>query len=402
MTQTPFIADHPAETATAQDWVAWFWDAFLPAWTEHTHDPDSLGFFDVLDSDARPTHPDRRTILAQGRLLFSFAHLALLSETPAFHKAARIAREALPAFRKPTGLYCRAVTHKGAPTGVAEDALATSYDQSFVILGLATWGKLHPEEDVAPELEALWAAIEAQLTDPVTGLKLEHDALVDPAEASAPPRAQNPHMHLYEASLQAYEMTGTPVWLERAAQMRAKGLAYFFDAESGTITEFLTPDLSVQAGRDGARREVGHQCEWAWLLLREVELGGDPAMADVAARLLAFADAHGFADSGPMQGAAYDAVAADVSWREDRFLMWPQTEAIKTYAVRANEEGNAEKAQALAQLIFRQYFAGRPAFVNQLDAEGTPIWTEALSRLHYHLVLALTEGARAGLWRNPA
>ena len=120
-----------------------------------------------------------------------------------------------------------------------------SYDQSFVILGLATWGRLNPDDNINPELEACWLAIQKKLTDSETGLLLEHDNLPDPAHPEAPRRAQNPHMHLYEATLQAYEMTGRPIWLERAKQLRAKGLEYFFDLKTGTIVEFIAPDLST-------------------------------------------------------------------------------------------------------------------------------------------------------------
>lgn len=357
--------------------------------------------FDVLDPNANPVMAERRTILAQARLLFTFSHLALMSDTPAYHRAARIARDALPYFKKSSGLYCRAITAKGSPSDSPADNEAHSYDQSFVLLGLATWGKLTPDEDVSGELDALWLAVEQQLTDPATGMMLEHDALTDPRAADAPPRAQNPHLHLYEAALQAFDMTGNPVWRDRAAKMRAKGIEYLFDTDSGTITEFLTPDLMVQLGRDGMRREIGHQYEWAWLLLREVALGGDPAVADIAARLLAFADQNGFASDGAMAGAAYDAVAADASWVEDRFLMWPLTEAIKAMVARPDADQFRQQTQAIGHLIFQKYFAGHAAYINQLDAAGQVIWPEALSRLHYHLVLALTEGADAGLWPKP-
>ena len=167
------------------------------------------------------------------------------------------------------------------------------------------------------------------------------------------------------------------------------------------LTEFLAPDLTPLPDPAGQRREIGHQCEWAWLLLREVELGGDKSMRDVATQLLAFADQYGFAPDGIMQGAAFDAVAADASWREERFLLWPQTEAIKTYAIRKDEADYAQRGQQLTLLIFRRYFAGHAAFMNQLDAKGKALWTDALSRMHYHLVLALTECVRAGLWRGP-
>lgn len=396
------IAPHqPTDTSKVEDWVEWFWTAFLPGWVRRAHDPDSIGFFDLLDQNGQPAQSDRRTLLAQARLLFTFSHLALLSDNAAYHAAAQIARDALSAFAKGPGLYRRSVMATGQTTGIPSDELAYSYDQSFVILGLSTWGRLHPDQDVAAELEACWITIETTLTDPATGLMLEHDGRFDPSAATAPNRAQNPHMHLYEAALQAHEMTGKTIWLTRAAAMRAKALTWFFDTTSGTITEFLTPDLSPLPNREGTRREVGHQCEWAWLLLREVDLGGDPAMRDVAARLLDFADRYGFATDGPLQGAAFDAIAADTGWRENTFLLWPQTEAIKTYAVRAAQGDYGEKARSLTRLLFRHYFAGRAAYANQLDEKAQAIWPDALSRLHYHVVLALTEGARAGLWPAP-
>jgi mannose/cellobiose epimerase-like protein (N-acyl-D-glucosamine 2-epimerase family) len=389
---------HPAQDAPLQEWIDWFWQAFLPAWIDRAHDPKAIGFYDLLDKDGQPAQRNHRSFLAQARLLFTFSHLALQSNTPAFHTAARHAHDALPHFQKASGLYRRAITATGARTGDANDDLATSYDQCFPILGLATWGKLHPTDDVTPAMEALWANIGTLLRDPATGLMLEHDGGFDPAAPSSPNRAQNPHMHLYEAALQAYAMTRNPVWMDRAQSMRTIGLKYFFDPDSGTITEFLTPDLAPLPGRDGQRREVGHQCEWAWLLLREVALGGDPALQSIATRLMAFADRYGFAPDGILQGAALDAVSADATWHENRFLLWPQTEAIKANAVRAATQAHAEQAKALALLMFRNYFSGRAAYANQLDAQGRAIWPDALSRLHYHLVLALTEGKRAGLW----
>ncbi|QIE43063.1 hypothetical protein G5B39_13540 (plasmid) [Rhodobacteraceae bacterium SC52] len=396
----PISKTYPTDEASAQDCVNWFWADFFPAWTTRAIDPAGLGYFDLMDGNGVP-QAERKTVLAQARLLFTFSHLALLSGDPAHKAAAEVARTALSAFRKPSGLYCRALARDGAPLEEKDAQLATSYDQCFVILGLSTWGKLSPSVETAAELEHCWKAIMNLLVDPVTGLLLEHDGLDEPAAASAPRRAQNPHMHLYEAALQAFEVTGDGHWMERAKSIRAKGLEYFFDVETGTVAEFIAPDLSELRDYEGSRREIGHQCEWAWLLTREVDLGGDPEMQSVAARLLDFADRHGFAADGAMQGAAFDAVSTDLKRNETTFLLWPQTEAIKTYAIRSNEEDNGVKAEALTRLIFQRYFAGCPAFVNQLDADGQVIWADGLSRLHYHLVLALTEGARAGLWANP-
>lgn len=396
----PSLKLQPSSDATLETWIDWFWNAFLPDWVEQAHAPSQIGFFDVLNADGAPATPDRRTVLAQARLLYTFSHLALLSDHPAYHKAACIARDAVRSFRIAPGLYCMARRADGAPTGDAEDLLTRSYDQSFVILGLSTWRKLHPAEE-GDELEMCWQALEGALTDSETGLLLEHDKVGSPSSPTAPRRAQNPHMHNYEAALQAYEMTGEGAWLDRAGRMRAKGLEFFIDDASGTIREFIAPGLEQLTGRDGQYREIGHQYEWAWLLLREAELGGDPSTKQIAARLLRFADTHGSSQAGVLQGAAFDAVSAHLDWRDETFLLWPQTEAIKSHAVRADQDAYAEKARGLALLIFKTYFAGRNAFANQVDAQGQVIWNETLSRLLYHVVLGFTEGARAGLWAGP-
>ncbi len=389
----------PDHNAQLQEWIDWFYQSFLPEWIEHAQDPDGFGFYDLLDNNAKPLQQDRRTVLAQARLLFTFSHLALITDSTVFHNAARVAQDALPAFLKTSGGYSRARNNSKQTTGNKDDDLVLSYDQSFVILGLSTWAKLNPDDNIEAELEACWLSIENNLTDSTTGLLLEYDGLIAPNNPNAPWRAQNPHMHLYEAALQAYEMTNNSIWIERAKQIRAKGLEYFYDEVTGTIIEFIAPDLKTLAGRDGQRREIGHQCEWAWLLYREAELGGDDHVCSIADTLLAFADQYGFASSGVMQGAAFDAVAEDTSWQEDKFLLWPQTEAIKTYAIRKDQPDHAKNAHHLMMLVFHKYFANQAAFVNQLDNTGKPIWSEALSRLLYHIVLALTEGARAGLWK---
>lgn len=378
---------------TSETWARWFWSDWLPDWLARAQDAQG-GVFDLLDVAGQPPADAQKTILTQARTLFILSHLALSSGDPALAAAAERQAMFLPRFRKSPGLYRRALSRDGTPTGEAADEIARSYDQTFVILGLATWNQLAPSAEVAAEIEVCWDALSTTLTDPFTGL-LRND---DGDTPSNP--AQNPHMHLYEACLQAREMTGDARWLARAADLRSLALRHFLDQSSGSIAEFLTPDLEPLPGPDGVRREPGHQCEWAWLLCREADLGGDPALRDTANRLMDFADSHGFARSGPLPGAACDAVSAAGAVMEDSFLLWPQTEAIKALAIRHidGDPASGARAEALLCLMFEGWFAGRPAFVNQLDSSGQTLWPEALTRLVYHVALALTEGARAGLW----
>jgi mannose-6-phosphate isomerase len=352
------------------------------------------GVFDALDAQAKPDPSATKSVLAQARTLFTVAHAALLSGDPALAAAAQSQAAFLSRYRKAPGLYRCAIGPDGTPTGAASDECARSYDQTFVILGLVTLNKLSPDPANDVLVEECWTALQTTLTDPTTGLLLNDDI----GDNLNP--AQNPHMHLYEACLQAYRMTQAPLWLDRAASVRAIGVQHFLDEDSGSIAEFLTPDLQPLAGDDGLRRETGHQCEWAWLLLEEADLAGNPALEAAALRLLDFADRFGFAQDGLFKGAAFDAVRNDGHVMEHSFLMWPQTEAIKAYALRhtAGDKTAGDEACALMCLMFEQWFKDRPIYINQLNPAGETIWPAALPRLMYHVVIAMPEGARAGLW----
>lgn len=383
----------PELNRDADYWASWFWDDFLKNWLAKVQDCEN-GVFDALDVTGTPNLAATKSVLAQARTLFTLSHIALLSGDPAITKAARQQAEFLTRFCKAPGLYRCATLRDGSPTGQVDDEAARSYDQTFVILGLVTWNRLSPNPETIILIEECWNALQSELTDPVTGLLRNNDIGTDPLPA------QNPHMHLYEACLQGYRMTKNPIWLLRAADLRERALQHFMDQDSGSIAEFLTSDLQPLSGDDGYRREIGHQCEWAWLLLEEAELANLPALKTIAERLISFADKHGFSAEGWAKGAAYDAVSAKGGVTENSFLLWPQTEAIKTLALRhsTGDLQAGERACALMCLMFESWFEGRSMFVNQLNANGDDLWSEALTRLMYHLALAMTEGARAGLW----
>ncbi|MDG1530467.1 MAG: AGE family epimerase/isomerase [Paracoccaceae bacterium] len=386
--KTKSISEHDAEY-----WAKEFWTCIFPDWLETIQDGDH-GVFDALDVNGHADTQAGKSVLAQARTLFTVSHIALLSGDPAHVIAARKQAEFLKLFCKSRGLYRCVATREGNPTGRSEDEAARSYDQTFVILGLVTWNAVSPSEKTLNLIEECWEAITTTLTDTKSGLLLNDDLGTNLIPA------QNPHMHLYEACLQGYRMTSDAVWLDRAKDFRAKGVRHFMDQKSGSIAEFITPELQPLAGAEGMRREVGHQCEWAWLMLEEADLAKNPALKTTAARLMAFANKSGFAENGLFEGAAFDAVSTDNSVVENSFLLWPQTEAIKIFAVQ-HTMGDAqvgERARNLMCLMFDQWFEQRPSYVNRLNLEGQTLWAEALTRLMYHVVLAMTEGGKAGLW----
>ena len=332
-------------------------------WLDRVWDAKTLSFHDRIEADDRIDPARERLLLVQARMAFSLAHLALLSNSASKDRLSQLAlttAEGLQAYRLESGLYGRVIG--GAPL---------AYDQSFVLLALATCYKLDPHQERLAAMEALWQAA-AQMRHEPSGLFWDGDL----------PLAQNPQMHFYEALLQAYEMTGKAEWLTRAITLRQKALAIFFDPISGSLAEF--------EGQE--RREFGHQYEWAWLLLREAEFAPDPDLNLTAKRLGQFAQRFGHAPSG----AVYDAARPSGEVSEASCLLWPQTEAVKYFAI----TGRKEEALALMSLIFKQWFKGAPLWVNQIDPEGKVLQPQSFTRLFYHLVLAITEGMRAGLWHG--
>ena len=380
-------------TKDAKYWSEWFWDSFFVDWLDRVID-DHGGVFDALDVDGKPDLSSGKTLLSQARTLFTLSHVAILSGDQGLVEIARKQAKFLENFQKSPGLYRSKVNRNGSPTRNSEDEIARSYDQTFVILGLVTWNKVSPSNEVSTLINDCWDALVTKLTDPASGLLFNDDSGLN----SGP--AQNPHMHLYEACLQAFRMTQEAIWLTRAADLRKVGLRYFLDETSGSITEFLTCNLAPLEGAAGQRREIGHQCEWAWLLLEEADLTNNTSLVGTAKHLIAFSDNFGFADDCVVTGAAFDAVSACGQTVDERFLLWPQTEAIKVLSTRhkAREPFAGDRAQRLFCLVFERWFAKRPFFCNQLDLDGNSLWDESLTRLMYHLVLAMSEGSKAGLW----
>ena len=324
-----------------------------------------------------------RSALTQCRAVVTLAHVGRLAGDPELIAAALRVQGFVAAHMMDGGVIAT-VAEDGAP----QDTRRRSYDQCFALLALAELNALDPVATPETQLEALWGFVEAELLDS-TGVLRDDDG------PETGRRAQNPQMHMLEALLAAYQATGNEVWLTRAEQRIAIAERHFIDPATGAVREFIGADLHPLPGPEGARREPGHQYEWAWLLHRYADLAGDDAPRHLARRMQQFADTHGVRRGGPLDGAPFDALDAEGRVTEDTHLLWPLTEAGKLYA-RLGDPA----AQRMAELIFTRYFTpGALRWVNQLDGDGTVTWDAALSRLLYHVAYFVTEGDRAGLWR---
>ena len=376
----------------------WFRDTLVPSWLACARDRRHGGIFDRLGPTGSLQTDAPKSTLVHARTLFTLSHLMLLgADDPAYREGAEAALSFLDQhLRAPEGGYFSAVARDGDAAGPGGNRVRDCYDHSFVLLALATYGRAVSLPDTGARLARTWDIIDELFADPATGAFFEDDR--GRTGDVTLPRRQNPHMHMLEALLFAYEATGERVWLDRAEGIVGLFQRHFLDRETGTLREFLGPRLEPIDTREGRLREPGHHFEWVWLLHKYEALGGTADLHRESHALFDFAVRHGLRRDEPMQGAVLDAVLRDGSVAAPTMLLWPQTEGVKAYVARYEQTGDvrhADAARSLLSLVWTRYFRGE-LWCNQIGPAGDVTQPEALSRLLYHVALCVTESRGVG------
>ena len=282
--------------------------------------------------------------------------------------------------READGGYARLFDLEGRVT----DARRDLYDHAFVLLALASAARLLPAAPLRQEALALLGYLDTRLAHPLGGY----------AEGLPPslPRRQNPHMHLLEALLAAAGAFGDEVFLHRATGLVDLFLTRFRDPRTGSLPEYYAEDLTPE--REGGRHvlEPGHHCEWVWLLDWHARLAGErPGAPEAAAGLQHFIDRHGI---NPRFGTLYDELWSDGAVKAATSRLWPQTERLKSEALRpdATPAGFGGAAAAL-----RRHLDGAPPGLwhERLDEHGHPSGEPAPASSLYHLTAGILVAAAA-------
>ena len=313
--------EHDIEGALAR-LGAWLREAAWPVWLAKGVDRARGGFFEALDLHGKTCMADfrRLRVVARQIYVFSEAHRAGLNGAD---QAVRLGLAFLDrhAMHREGG-YAWRFDLSHAPIDGTRDL----YDHAFVLLALASATAIYPADLLRPKARALLEWIELSLPHPNGGY-LE-------SLPPALPRRQNPHMHLLEALLAAYEAFGDEVFLLRAKALVKVFSTQLFDVKSGALPEFFDESLQPITESGIFVVEPGHHCEWVWLLRRFQSLTAPaPALQEISRRLMAFVDLHGL---DPVHGGVIDVVASSGAPLETSCRLWPQTERLKAEFLRAD------------------------------------------------------------------
>ncbi|PHS21627.1 MAG: mannose-6-phosphate isomerase [Robiginitomaculum sp.] len=355
-------------------------DDIVPFWANHGVDRKQGGFYERLHFDGTPDLRTARRLRVTSRQIYAFAHAsvagwvderALVNWAVDYLVSTPRHRDGAPGF-----------VHLLDADGSICDARRDLYDHAFHILALS-W--------------AYRATGDAQ----ILALAIETLAFVDEAmgcvkggwqegDATALPRRQNPHMHMFEALLALFEASGDTAYLNRAGDIAVLLAERFTDQKTGLLFEDFDDDLVPIRP---ARIEPGHMAEWCWLLHKYAALKAE-APLDIALILGKHADA--LAPKG--QGFLLDGFDENLNILTPSRRLWGQTEWLKSMLVRfeAGNEGMAVMADALLGRMHSSYFETTTPglWMDKFDLQGVPLANHVPASIVYHLASAATEVER--------
>ena len=365
----------------------WFVADALPVWLEKGYDRQNQSFHERLNFDFTPITCDGKRVLVQARQVYTYSFFA--NSIDGASDAAQSAFEFMyTKCRHPTGGWRHRVTREGAPLDDSRDL----YDQAFAVFaGAMAYRATGREEALAVAVDTL-EYIEAERAHPAGG----YTELVS-ADGSVHEglRRQNPHMHLFEAVLALFEVTGDDSFLQRAERLyeltRSKLIV------DNTLREYFTDTLEPAPGYLGEIVEPGHHMEWVWLLHRYAKVTQTPAATVLAGTLYDFVLAYGY---DTRTGGLYDELTTRGELHCRHRRLWPQTEALKAHVARlehtSDDLAEARITDGISNL-FKYHLIGAPgSWREHIRQGGENFYGCYPASSLYHLAFAVGELERIG------
>ena len=364
---------------------------WVPKWYEAFSDPQTGGFYERLGHSFKPVMTGSRRLLTQCRQLSIYSHAVLQKDGPDFKPDLRANFDHIVKnYHDPeTGLWWFSLDDQGQRA----DSTCDLYALCFVIFSFSHYGRATGDERAHDLALSTIAFIDRHFRmDGNPGFAEALDSSLKPLPQL---RRQNPHMHLLEACLFAYQTWGDEIFQTIADEMVTLFQQYFFNPDTMALCEFFTNGLKPDPEK-GQRVEPGHYFEWVWLLKQHAAITSEPKRHDeTCLQLLQWANAHGW-DS--RYGGIYDVLSPDGTVLTDTKRLWPFTEALKANSMMLDsikDKDSVKKRIAEMIAVFRRdYMQERGFWVEWLSRDLKPQSDYMPGTTPYHVYLGIMETRR--------
>jgi mannobiose 2-epimerase len=276
-------------------------ERLIPFWAKRVAEPEFGGFQTNYDRKGNRTDVTEKTLLCQGRCIFTLSHAVRLGfDWPgSFNTISQGLNFLFEHFKDKE--------HDGYYWIVEEDGRVIDdnkvlYGHSFLVYGLSEYALLTGDKRAEEEAVGIFELIQKKSIDPVYGGYYEHFDrhfnLSTARDDTGGHKSLDVHMHLMEAFTNLFELTGSA--LHKAALENVIDLIFdkMVDSETGVGISMFRSDWQPIANVElktvwGSDRfdhkekafdltSYGHNIELAWLYLHSLDVLGIPLKRGMA------------------------------------------------------------------------------------------------------------------------
>lgn len=368
-----------------EDTSQWLVEAALPFWAENGPDTQYGGFVEELTFSGKDAALPYKRVRVTCRQMYVFSHAAIKGWSDGAdliaHAADYLTEKAWLGDDKG---FARRLTRRGAPLDPTPDL----YEHAFALFAFS-WAYKATKDSAYSD----WAFktldwIEANFRDTQSAGFWHH-------LPQSGDRLQNPHMHLLEACVSAYDIFQDARFQAMGIEVATLFKNRFFNSSTGVLGEYFNDQWVLVDGHKGRITEPGHQLEWVWIL-NNCKLLFDFDADQEADAMFDFSERHGLNGYGAVKNRITNTGAViDAGSRT-----WPNSERLKAAAARHGNAGYDASPiiESTGRLLLNRYLSSnesvsipRGGWIDAFDEHGAAIARHMPASTFYHLFLAFSE-----------
>ncbi|TBR43203.1 phosphoheptose isomerase [Marinomonas agarivorans] len=333
----------------------------------------------------------RIRLLTQCRQLYTFSHAYLLTKDPKWLAVLKplysfivenyvisLTEHDIAGSKSNTKIRWRfSLDDNLAPLDDSSDA----YALAFVLLSFSFYYQVTQDESAISYIEQTDSFLNTYMSSEQGGFYETY-----PVDKSML-RRQNPHMHLLEGYIAAYQVLKKSKYKDRIIALLELLKTHFFDATSQSLIEFFNNNWQPDQ-KEGHKIEPGHHFEWVWLLHQAYKIHDDESYLSIASHLWEKACEEGF----DPKGGIYNQIHAHLNGVIDREKrIWPITEYIKAICVQCDHETSLKRLKGALDFMFEHYLLDDGSWNEYLDGGNQAKDYPLPGTTSYHIFLGFAE-----------